>query len=183
MALAKFGRLDIVHNNAFAVTVKPTHKLTEEEWHRQLDVSLTAIFLSVRAAIGELRKRRGVIINTSSVHAVMGFLGHAAYDAAKGGACSLTRQLAAEYAPEVRVNAIIPGGIATSAWGERHDDVRAWERQTPAGRLGTPEEIAAAVAFLASDEASYITGASLVVDGGWSVMKVEPRFGSDPSGI
>lgn len=112
------------------------------------------------------------MINTSSVHALMGFRRHAAYDAAKGAVSALTRELAADYGPRVRVNAVLPGGILTAAWDHTSAEEREqFARQTPAGRLGRPEEIAAAVCFLASDDASYITGANLVVDGGWSIWK------------
>jgi NAD(P)-dependent dehydrogenase (short-subunit alcohol dehydrogenase family) len=114
----------------------------------------------------------GVMINTSSVHALMGFKRHLAYDAAKGAISALTRELAAEYGPRVRVNAVLPGGILTATWDHNTpEEIARFEQQTPAGRLGRPEEIAAAVCFLASDDASYITGANLVVDGGWSVWK------------
>lgn len=168
-----WGRLDVLHNNAGrAVAVKPAHELTEREWQAQLAVSLTAAWHGVRVFIGMLRQARGCIVLTSSVHALVGLPGHAAYAAAKGALCSLGRQLAVEYGPEVRVNTVLPGPVLTSAWDNVPDEAReASIRATVARRLGDPAEVAAAVAFLASDDASFITGASLVVDGGWSVVR------------
>jgi NAD(P)-dependent dehydrogenase (short-subunit alcohol dehydrogenase family) len=168
----RFGRLDIVHNNAYTITRGPTHELDEAEWDRQIDVCLKQVFLSVKTCMPHLLASGGVIVNTSSVHAVMGFPHHAAYDAAKGAMCAFTRELAAEYGPGVRVNAVLPGGILTPAWDHTtSEEQEHFARQTPAGRLGRPEEIASAVCFLASDDASYITGVSLVVDGGWTITK------------
>jgi NAD(P)-dependent dehydrogenase (short-subunit alcohol dehydrogenase family) len=168
----QFGRIDVVHNNAYTVVIGPTHKQAEKDWDRQIDVCLKQVFLSVKTCMPQLLATGGTIVNTSSVHAIIGYVGYAAYDAAKGGMCSLTRQLAAEYGPRVRVNAVLPGAIATPAWDDLPQSAResAVER-APAKRLGTPEEVAAAVCFLASDEAAFITGASLVVDGGWTITK------------
>jgi NAD(P)-dependent dehydrogenase (short-subunit alcohol dehydrogenase family) len=102
----------------------------------------------------------------------MGFPQHSAYDASKGGICALTRELAAEYAPHVRVNAVLPGGIDTPAWaGRPQSEFDDFSKVTPAGRLGTADEVAAAVCFLASADGSYVTGASLVVDGGYTITK------------
>jgi NAD(P)-dependent dehydrogenase (short-subunit alcohol dehydrogenase family) len=172
--LGRFGRLDIVHNNAYIVKLQPTHELSEEDWDRQVSVCLKQVFLSVKTCMPHLMKSSGVMVNTSSVHAVMAFPLHSAYDASKGGVSSLTRELAAEYAPHVRVNAVLPGGIDTAAWaGRPQSEFDAFSRATPAGRLGTAEEVAAAVCFLASDDASYITGANLVVDGGYTITKGE----------
>ena len=109
---------------------------------------------------------------TSSVHANFGLPDHPAYAAAKGALVSLARQLSVEYAPEVRVNALLPGPILTPAWDAVDEAGRELSvSATPAGRLGRPEEVAAAIAFLASEDASFVNGASLVVDGGWSVAK------------
>ena len=108
----------------------------------------------------------------SSVHAHAGLPGHPAYAAAKGALLSLCGQLAVEYGPEVRVNAVLPGPILTGAWDRVGEEGRRRSAQaTAARRLGRPEEVAAAIAFLGGPDASYVTGTSLIVDGGWSVVK------------
>ncbi|MER5911423.1 glucose 1-dehydrogenase [Streptomyces sp. NPDC001982] len=167
-----FGPVDLLVSNAFTVEVSPAHELTLDSWRRQLDVNLTGAFLGFRAVLPDLRARRGAVVLTSSVHAHKGIPGHPAYAASKGALLSLCGQLAVEYGPEVRVNAVVPGPIMTAAW----DRVSAEDRErsvaeTAAGRFGTPAEVAAAIAFLGSGEASFITGSSLLVDGGWSVVK------------
>lgn len=168
-----WGRLDVLHSNAGrGIAVKPAHEFTEPEWQAQLSVSLTAVMHGVRTLIGPLRTARGAIVLTSSVHALVGLPGHPAYAAAKGALCALGRQLAVEYGPGVRVNTVLPGPVLTAAWDGIPGEAReASARATVAKRLGDPAEVAAAVAFLASDDASFITGASLVVDGGWSVVR------------
>jgi NAD(P)-dependent dehydrogenase (short-subunit alcohol dehydrogenase family) len=168
-----WGRLDVLHSNAGrAVAVKPAHELTEQEWQAQLSVSLTAAWHGVRTLIGLLQRARGCIVLTSSVHALVGLPGHPAYAAAKGALCALGRQLAVEYGPEVRVNTVLPGPVLTAAWDGISDEARETSIEaTVVKRLGKPAEVAAAVAFLASSDASFITGASLVVDGGWSVVR------------
>jgi NAD(P)-dependent dehydrogenase (short-subunit alcohol dehydrogenase family) len=106
------------------------------------------------------------------VHALVGLPGHPAYAAAKGGLTALTRQLAVEYGPAVRVNCVLPGPILTPTWDRvGHEERQLSIRQTVAGRFGEPREVAAVIAFLACDEASFMTGASVVVDGGWSIFK------------
>ncbi|MER7738301.1 SDR family NAD(P)-dependent oxidoreductase [Streptomyces sp. NPDC096538] len=167
-----FGPVDLLVGNAYTVDVAPAHELTLDSWQRQLSVNVTGSFLGFRAVLPDLRERRGAVVLTSSVHAHAGIPGHPAYAASKGALLSLCGQLAVEYGPEVRVNAVLPGPILTAAW----DRVPAEERErsvagTAARRFGTPGEVASAIAFLGSDDASFITGSHLLVDGGWSVVK------------
>jgi NAD(P)-dependent dehydrogenase (short-subunit alcohol dehydrogenase family) len=167
-----FGPVSVLVSNAYAVETAPADATSRESWDHQLAVSLTGAFLGVKACLDDLRATRGSVVIVSSVHANFGLPGRPAYAAAKGGLVSLGRQLAVEYGPDLRVNTVLPGPILTSAW----DDISAADRErsaaaTAAGRLGTPDEVAAAVAFLASPDAAYITGTSLTIDGGWSAMK------------
>jgi glucose 1-dehydrogenase len=167
-----WGGIDILVSNAFVTEVTPAHKMSVASWNRQLAVCLTATFLGVRACLPDLMERNGSVVVTSSVHALIGLPGHPAYAAAKGGLTALTRQLAVEYGPQVRVNCVLPGPIETAAWDRvSEEDRRSSITQTIARRFGRPQEVAVAIAFLASADASYITGAGLVVDGGWSVVK------------
>jgi NAD(P)-dependent dehydrogenase (short-subunit alcohol dehydrogenase family) len=164
--------VDALVSNAFTVTVKPLHSTSRADWTRQIDVNLTAAYLGAHACLPSLRARGGSIVLVSSVHALVGIPGHPAYAAAKGGLVSLAGQLAVEYAPSVRVNSVLPGPVLTAAW----DRVSSADRErsiaaTPLARLGDPSEVAAVIAFLLSSQASFITGASILVDGGWTVMK------------
>ena len=171
-AAHSFGPVDVLVSNAYTVDVHPAHELSLASWRRQLDVNLTAGFLGVRAVLPDLRDRGGAVVLTSSVHAHKGIPGHPAYAASKGALLSLCGQLAVEYGPGVRVNAVLPGPILTAAWDRVPPEDRARSvAETAARRFGTPAEVAAAIAFLGSDEAAYITGSHLLVDGGWSVLK------------
>lgn len=162
--------VDVVVNNAYALELLPAHEMSEASWARQIDVDLSAVYHSVRAFMPDLMAARGTIVNVASVHAVVSWKRHPAYAAAKGGVLALTRQLAVEYGPAVRVNAVIPGPILTPTWDGVDDDaMAAVAAGTALGRLGTADECAAAIAFLASGDASYVTGAQLVVDGGQTI--------------
>lgn len=171
--VGRHGRLDIVVNNAFALTIGATHELTDAQWDRQLAVNLTAVRHSVRTFILDLSETGGCMVNVSSVHATFGFRHHAGYDATKGAILALTRALAVEYGPKVRVNAVVPGPIDTGVWTSDVARQRA-ARATVMQRMGDAADVAAAIAFLSSDDASYITGAALTVDGGWSIVKDSP---------
>lgn len=169
-ALQSYGRLDILHNNAFRSVAGAAADISAQDWQATLDVTLTAVWQASKLAIPHLlRSPAGVILNTASVHSIVGLTGSAAYQAAKGGVLSLTRALALELAPTVRVVAILPGSIETPAvQSVPADEHRHFVSQVPLARMGRPEEIADVAAFLASDEASYITGTGIVVDGGYT---------------
>jgi glucose 1-dehydrogenase len=175
-AAERYGPVDVLVCNAFTLAVRPVAELTLESWERQMAVNLTGALLAFQTFLPDLSASRaaggGSVVMVSSVQALVGLPGHTAYAAAKGGLCALARQLAVEAAPAVRVNSVLPGPILTRAWNgiDEADRTRS-AAATVAGRLGEPDEVAAAIAFLSSSDASFITGASLVVDGGWSISK------------
>ncbi|WP_369147824.1 SDR family NAD(P)-dependent oxidoreductase [Streptomyces sp. R44] len=171
-AHARFGPVSVLHSNAFIHTLAAAHELPVATWDRELAVNLRALYFATRVFLDDLRAARGSLVATSSVHAAFGLPGYAAYAAAKGGMCALVRQLAVEYGPEVRFNSVLPGPILTDVWNDVDEEGRRISADATAlARLGRPEEVAAAVAFLASADAAYITGTDLVVDGGWTVKK------------
>jgi meso-butanediol dehydrogenase/(S,S)-butanediol dehydrogenase/diacetyl reductase len=166
------GRLDVLVSNAFATRVGALEKLALDDWSRTLDVTLTPVFTGLKAAVPVMRARGGgVVVNVASISGLAGDPGMVAYNVAKAGVVNLTRTAALELAAAgIRVNAVCPGLIDTPALARA---VRgSTERETklksavPLARLGRPEEVARAILFLASDDASYITGTTLVVDGG-----------------
>ena len=168
-AEAMGGLTDLI-NNAGAGTAKPLLDYTDKEWQLLVGVNLTGVFNGIRAA-GPimLAAGGGSIVNNASLTAVRPTRGEGPYSAAKAGVLALTQTAALELAPSVRVNAVAPGMIHTPLTEiiVANDDWRvAAESGTPAGRLGTAEEVAAVIAFLSSDEASYVTGQTIVVDGG-----------------
>ncbi len=173
----RFGHLDIAYNNAgIAPSGAYVADLPHEEWARLLEVNLTGVFLSMKAEIPALLQQgSGSIVNTSSMFGIIGRAGRASYVASKHGIIGLTRAAALEYSGRgIRVNAVLPGIVHTpllDTFEKDHPGVIAgYTQNQPINRLGEPEEIGEAVAWLASDAASYVTGASLVVDGGYSVQ-------------
>lgn len=170
-----FGRLDILVNNAGIFFPKPALDLTEEEWDKMIDINLKGEFLCAQRAAKEMAKNKwGRIINISSIASGgvgIGFEGAAHYAASKGGIIGMTESLAIELAPlGITVNAIGPGAIDTPMFAATRmprEETDAMLSSIPLKRIGRPEEISAAVVFLASEEASYVTGATFYVDGGW----------------
>jgi len=166
----RWGRLDVVVNNAATCSDTPFDTIADEEWERDLAVDLTGPYRVVQEALPDLLAARGCVLNISSVNGLSHF-GNESYSASKAGLMALTRSLAVTYGPHgLRANAIAPGTIVTPIWDERLErDPHVLDAATkwyPLGRLGQPEDVAHAALFLCSDEASWITGTTLVVDGG-----------------
>lgn len=175
-AVRAWGGLDIMVNNAATFAGTPLLETTEEAWNRVLAVNATGVFLGCRAAVAQMLKQeprgevRGRILNISSQHGMIACPGDIAYGTGKAAAVYMTRQIAADYAAHgIVCNAIAPGKIVTGNSDSDFDEAAlAYSRaRTPWPRLGRPGDIAGAAVFLASDEASYITGHNLMVDGGW----------------
>lgn len=185
-AVGQLGSLDILVNNAGLQRDAPFHEMTLEQWRTVIDINLTGQFLCARAAVREFLRRGmdprrscalGKIICISSVHEVIPWAGHVNYAASKGGVMLFMKSLAQEVAPQrIRVNSIAPGAIKTpinhDAWQTPEAEKKLLEL-IPYGRVGVVEDVAKAAVWLASDEADYVTGASLFVDGG---MTLYPGF-------
>ena len=183
LALDSFGRLDVLFNNAGMAEVSLIHETTLASWERVMAVTLTGTFLGLKYAIPIMRKQGGgAVINTASISGMHGDYGMASYNAAKAAVINLTRTAALENAKHgIRVNCVCPGAINTRAAeilgkGRADEFRRVMGSAHPVGRMGEPEEIASTVTFLASDEASFITGASYVVDGGVTAGTGLPRM-------
>ncbi|MBJ6131508.1 glucose 1-dehydrogenase [Ochrobactrum sp. Q0168] len=168
-----YGRLDIMFANAGIAADGPIDELDESAWQKTIDINLTGVYLCDKYAIDQMRSQGGgVIVNCGSIHSHVGKSGVTAYAAAKGGVKLLTQTLAIDYgAQNIRVNAVCPGYIDTPLLKDIPDEGKqALIALHPMGRLGRAEEVASAVLFLASDEASFITGSSLMVDGGYTAQ-------------
>jgi 3-oxoacyl-[acyl-carrier protein] reductase len=167
--LERFGKIDILVNNAGKVVVKPMVEQSEADWDRVVDTNLRGVFLCCRYVVPEMiARQRGAIVNIASIAAFHVTVPHVPYAASKAGVVALTRDLAYEVARYgIRVNAIAPGPIATPmSQSVTAEQRQAITRTVPLGRMGQPEDIGEAAAFLVSDAASYITGATLPVSGG-----------------
>jgi NAD(P)-dependent dehydrogenase (short-subunit alcohol dehydrogenase family) len=170
----ELGGLDILVNNAGYGTRKPFLDLTLEEWHGVVDVNLTGAFMAAQAAARRMveQGRGGVIVNVTSVHEHIPLSGSTPYTAAKHGLGGLTKVMALELGRHgIRVNAVAPGQIATRMTGQ--EDQPPSQINVPLGRAGDAREVAALIAWLASDESTYVTGASYVIDGGLMLIAAE----------
>lgn len=171
-AVSTYGGLDILHNNAYWTVAQTAEDTTPENWQHTLDVTLRPVWLATKIAVPHLRNQGGgVVLNTGSVHGIVGLTGYIAYQASKGGMIALTRSLALELAPDIRVVTLLPGAIDTPAVrisDEESSSLDSFIEKIPLKRLGTPEEVANVALFCVSDEAAYMTGTSIVVDGGYT---------------
>jgi len=172
-AVAALGGLDVLVNNAGVFISGRMEDVTESEWDRVIDVNLKGVFFCSRAALPALRASRGNIVNVASESGVYGNPLCTVYCASKGGVVNLTRALAIELAPDVRVNSVGPGPVQTDMLQAQVDEAKdpkaarhELDNWAPMKRVGRPEEVAAAILYMASDEAGFVTGANLQIDGG-----------------
>jgi NAD(P)-dependent dehydrogenase (short-subunit alcohol dehydrogenase family) len=176
-----FGRIDTLVNNAARTRFGPFEDVTEEDWWDVVNTNLKGTFFASVAAVRQMRKSgKGSIINVTSCAAKLMVPFHSAYTMSKGGIEALTRQLAVELAPEIRVNCVSPAPTSTER--NRQYDVHYdenWGRVIPMKRVAQPEDMVGAVAFLASDRASYVTGQVLQVDGGWTLKGHTPDLSQE----
>ena len=166
----RFGRIDIWHNNAFSAVFKPLHEQTLEEFDQITGIGIRGYWMGAKAAVEQMRAQggKGVIVNTASVQSFVGEKGFSAYQATKGAVLAMTRSLALDHAPDIRAVAIAPGLVATEAVKGIPEDVMAEVLAgIPAARAARPEEVAALAAFIASDEADYMSGTAVILDGAY----------------
>jgi NAD(P)-dependent dehydrogenase (short-subunit alcohol dehydrogenase family) len=173
-SVKKYGRIDVLVNNAGVGVYKPVLEASSEDWDHCLGVNLKGVFMCSKYAIPHMQKvGKGAIVNISSVHSHATVNGVAPYAASKGGITALTRNMAIDYGPTIRVNSIAPGWVLTpliqgifDSYDDPAEQQKAVEIRQVMKRIGRPEDIGYAAAFLASDEAGFITGTQLFVDGG-----------------
>ncbi len=174
-AVRTFGRIDILINNAaIGVFGKPLHETTDREWREILDTNLTGVFRVTRAVIPHMLERGGSIVNVSSVAGLVGIAGLSAYSSTKGALLALTRCLAIDYAKEkIRCNCVCPALVDTpmAADAIADPDMNAMMMaKHPIGRFGAPDDVARMLLYLASDDASWVTGSLFTIDGGWTAQ-------------
>jgi 3-oxoacyl-[acyl-carrier protein] reductase len=172
-SIAHFGKIDIVVNNAGITRDGLLMRMKEEDWDAVLNTNLKGVFLVTKAALRPMmRQKQGRIINVASVVGILGNPGQANYVAAKAGVIGLTKATAREVASRgITVNAVAPGFIVTDMTDQLPDDVKdKMKQEIPLGQLGSPDDVAGAVAFLASDDSKYMTGQTLSIDGGMSMQ-------------
>lgn len=167
-----YGRLDVMVNNAGIGTQSTIEDMDIEEWKKVLEVDLDGVMYGTKAATPYLKETEGCVLNTASIYGLVGALGATAYNAAKGGVVNFTRSVANDLAQyNVRVNSICPGFVRTPMIEEAmsDEDFKNYVlNETPLGRVAEPEEIAEVAVFISSEKASYMTGANIPVDGGWT---------------
>ena len=174
-AVDQLGRIDILVNNAGMAAAANSIELSLELWQKVVALNMTAVFLCSREAAGHMRRAgRGVIVNTASLQAYSPFPRRLAYGATKAAVVMMTRILAAEWAPEIRVNAVAPGYVRTDMTetlrAQGRIDFDAISRRTPLRRLAEPAELVGAYVYLASDDSAFVTGETIAVDGGWAAF-------------
>jgi meso-butanediol dehydrogenase / (S,S)-butanediol dehydrogenase / diacetyl reductase len=180
-AVARFGTLDVMVNNAGIASEGTALDVSLEDWRRTIDTDLSGVFHGCRAALPELLKTKGCIVNTASVSGLGADWAMCAYNAAKGGVVNLTRSLALDFgAKGVRANSVCPSLTETGMTQDMVKDpalVAKFMERMPIGRVAQPADIAAVVAFLASDDARFVNGANLPVDGGVMASNGQPPQG------
>ena len=173
------GRVDVLVNNAGTGDLRPLHTVDDKVWHRLIDVNLTGTFNATRSVVPHmLEAGRGTIVNNASLSGLMPTRNEAAYSAAKAGVIALTKSGALEYGPTVRVNCVAPGHVRTPltvVWEQVPEAFEPIAAAIPLGRIGEADEVAEVILFLASDRSSYVTGQTVVVDGGAML----PQAGTD----
>ena len=178
--VAKFGKLDVLVNNAGMAIFGPFEKTTTHDWRKVMTTDLDSIYFACREALPHLLKTKGSIINLSSASGLGGDWGMSSYNAAKGAVTNLTRALALEYGSRgVRVNAVAPSLTSTDATAGLEAStalMAAFHERLPIGRAATPDDIAGVIAFLASDDAVFVNGVILPVDGGLGASNGQPNF-------
>lgn len=174
----EFGRLDVVVNNAGVGGIGRAGEVSDEDWRKVMNVDLDGVFNMSRAALPHLVESKGAIVNTASISGLRGDKSMVAYDTAKGAVVNFTRATAVDYGHDgVRVNAVCPGPVQTPILEQAlaNETIRSeYENRIPLGRVGRPEDIAKAIAFLASNDAAFVSGVNLPVDGGLTAWSAQP---------